>query len=397
VKVREPVARPLDVVAAELLLSASQAFLVGVLVYLAMGVWEDRGVAYGPVAIVVAGLGVAVGAGWLYWLLGGVGWPLAAANVPTAMFLGFALVLGWQGDDLFRVEGIPLLLSLTASVYGIVCGAFLDSPRRLRWDQRQRPRPGTTVPRVSPVTRTVVARVPRSLPKRPSGSLSPGAVASVAVAGAPAGSPAGAGAGLGTPDTGERAAARSDAPADSTMGSARLVPDEEHAGEAGYGGTFEEGTVGSPVESEGAASAPASTTEWSPSGEAGPAGAGPAPVTSAGGGPGRSPAGAGPAPVTSVGGGPGRSPAGGRGPATVDGPASSGAPMPTDRLEQAARGGTAGARETTPGTTTGPGGIELPTSVEPRAQRSPWAWAAPPEWSRDEEDEPPRGRTSGGR
>lgn len=167
VKVREPVARPLDVIAAELLLSASQAFLVGVLVYLAMGVWDDRGVGFGPVAIILAGLGAAIGGGWLYWLMGGVGWPLAAANVPAAMFLGFALVLGWRGEDLFRVEGVPLLLSLAASVYGIVCGVFLDSPRRWRWDQRQKPRAGTTVPRVSPRTRTFVASVPRTLPRRP--------------------------------------------------------------------------------------------------------------------------------------------------------------------------------------------------------------------------------------
>ncbi len=170
-KVREPVARPLDVVAAELLLSASQAFLAGVLFYLAMGIWDDRGVGSGPVAIVLAALGAAVGGGWLYWLLGGVGWPLAAANVPVAMFLGFALVLGWRGDDLFHVAGAPLLLSLAASAYGIVCGVFLDSPRRWRWDQRQRLRSGTVVPRVSPATKTFVAQVPRTLPKRPTTAL----------------------------------------------------------------------------------------------------------------------------------------------------------------------------------------------------------------------------------
>jgi hypothetical protein len=171
VKVREPVARPLDVVAAELLLSASQAFLAGVLFYLALGIWDDRGVGFGPVAIILAMLGAAVGGGWLYWLLGGVGWPLAAANVPVAMFLGFALVLGWRGDDLFRVAGAPLLLSLAASVYGIICGVFLDSPRRWRWDQRQRLRPGTPVPRVSPATKAFVAQVPRTLPKRPAATL----------------------------------------------------------------------------------------------------------------------------------------------------------------------------------------------------------------------------------
>lgn len=172
-KVREPVARPLDVVAAELLLSASQAFLAGVLFYLALGIWDDRGVGFGPVAIILAMLGAAVGGGWLYWLLGGVGWPLAAANVPVAMFLGFALVLGWRGDDLFRVAGAPLLLSLAASVYGLICGVFLDSPRRWRWDQRQRLRPGTSVPRVSPATKAFVAQVPRTLPKRPTETLQP--------------------------------------------------------------------------------------------------------------------------------------------------------------------------------------------------------------------------------
>ncbi len=172
-KVREPVARPLDVVSLELLLSASQAFLVGVLMYLAIGIWDDRGVGFGPVAVILALLGAAIGGSWLYWLLGGVGWPLAAANVPAALFLGFALLLGWQGDVVFRVEGVPALLALAASVYGIVCGVFLDSPRRWRWDQRQKPRPGTSVPRVSPATRALLAQVPRSLPGRAGASSRP--------------------------------------------------------------------------------------------------------------------------------------------------------------------------------------------------------------------------------
>jgi hypothetical protein len=166
VKVREPVARPLDVVAMELLLSASQAFLVGVLMYLAVGVWGDRGVGLGSVAVILALLGLAVGGGWLFWLLGGVGWPMAAANVPVAMFLGFALVLAWAGDDLFRVAGAPLVLAALASVYGIVGGVFIDSPRRWRWDQRQKLRKGTKVPRVSPATQALIAAVPRSLPQR---------------------------------------------------------------------------------------------------------------------------------------------------------------------------------------------------------------------------------------
>lgn len=166
VKVREPVARPLDVVAFELVLSASQAFLVGVLMYLAIGVWGDRGVGAAPVAAILAMLGLVVGGAWCYWLLGGVGWPLAAADVPVAMFLGFALVLGWTGSDLFGVTGIPLLLATLAAVYGIIGGVFIDSPRRWRWDQRQRLRPGTPVPRVSEATHRAVAAVPRSIPRR---------------------------------------------------------------------------------------------------------------------------------------------------------------------------------------------------------------------------------------
>lgn len=166
VKVREPVARPLDVVAVELILSASQAFLVGVLLYLALGIWDERGMSNGPVAVVLVLLALAVGGGWGYWLLGGVGWPMAAANVPVSMFLGFALVLGWTGGDLFAVTGVPLLLATLAALYGIIGGVFVDSPRRWRWDQRQRPRPGTQVPHVSATTRGVVAAVPRSVPRR---------------------------------------------------------------------------------------------------------------------------------------------------------------------------------------------------------------------------------------
>ena len=312
-KVREPVARPLDVVLAELLLSASQAFLAGVLFYLAMGVWDDRGVGFGPVAIVLAMLGAAVGGGWLYWLLGGVGWPLAAANVPVAMFLGFALVLGWRGDDLFRVSGAPLLLSLGASAYGIVCGVFLDSPRRWRWDQRQRPRSGTVVPRVSPTTKTIAAQVPRTLPKRPT-----------TVESAELLSPAG------PPSTAEAAGAEGAPGADGRLDSGPtdipyLVTDDED---------------GQPWD-------PSRGTEQAPGSAGGPE--------------------SGPGPSGSLAGTPGAS-------------------MPTERLDQAARAGSAPADDGPPGAE--PGGIELPTAIEPKAQKSPWAWAAPPEWNRDEDDEP---------
>src|SRR5688572_32658633 len=78
-KVREPVARPLDVIVAELLQSVSQAFVVGVLLYLAIGVWDELGVDAGSIAAILVVLAFLVGAAWLYWLLGGSGWPLAAA------------------------------------------------------------------------------------------------------------------------------------------------------------------------------------------------------------------------------------------------------------------------------------------------------------------------------
>jgi hypothetical protein len=345
VKVREPVARPLDVVAAELLLSASQAFLVGVLVYLAMGVWQDQGVAFGPVGVVVAGLGIAVGVGWLYWLLGGVGWPLAAANVPTAMFLGFALILSWQGDDLFRVEGVPLVLSLAASIYGIACGAFLDSPRRLRWDQRARPRPGTIVPRVSPTTRRAVAQVPRSLPRRPTTTLQE-AIVLLPPVGAPDGAGARPGAGLGAEAGLSGSHSDPDGLSWSEVGAAAPTAlDEPGAADvAATVGASEAAAPGSPAKTGEGTSSGTPSARTASTGDTGvPA-------------------------------------------------------MPTDRLAQAARAAsTAGASTSATSPTsrvTEPGGIELPTSVEPKAQRSPWAWAAPPEWARDEDDEPPRGRSS---
>ncbi len=170
VKVREPVERPLDVVIVELLLSASQAFVSGVLMYLAVGLWTDRGVGLGPVAVILGVLSLGVGAAWLFWLLGGTGWPLAAVNVPVAMFAGFALVLGTQGDGLIRLEPIPLLLLVATSVYGLIGGVFLDSPRRWRWDQRRALRPGTKVPRVSPTTMALAAKMPRTLPTRRTGT-----------------------------------------------------------------------------------------------------------------------------------------------------------------------------------------------------------------------------------
>jgi hypothetical protein len=322
VQVRDPIPRSLDTIAAELLLSASQAFLVGVLMYLAIGIWGDRGVGSGPVAVTLAGLGLAIGAAWLYWLSGGVGWPLAAANVPTAIFLGFSLVLGWQGGDIVRIEGIPLLLSLAASVYGLACGVFLDSPRRRRWDQRQRPRSGSAVPRISPTTQAFVSRVPRSIPRRstaaPPGfaSLRQGQVGAAGGEGQPAG----------TFDIDDALQA---------LGAEDEL-DAEAVGEA---------SADAPAPAGGPGGVPATVGVWAATGSQAP------------------------------------------GPPSAPGPA-----MPTERLDRAARA--------TPAVESEPlaeelKDIELPTSLEPKAQRSPWAWAAPPEWTRDEDDEPPAGRSAG--
>jgi hypothetical protein len=159
VKVREPVARPLDVIAAELLLSISQAFVVGVLLYVAVGAWSEREVESGTIAAILVALAFAVGGSWLYWLLGGIGLPLAAAELPVALFLGFAAVLGLRGDTLVQLGPFALVLTLAAAIYGIVAGVFLDSPRRLRWDQRRTSRRQEPVPRVSPATAAWAARL----------------------------------------------------------------------------------------------------------------------------------------------------------------------------------------------------------------------------------------------
>ena len=165
VRVREPVARPLDIVAVELLLTASQAFLMGVLLYMAVGFWEDAGVGLGSQAAILALLGLGVGGAWLYWLLGGVGWPLSAANAAAGLFFLFALVMQWS-EEAFEIGGAPLVLATASAVFGVAAGVFLDSPRRWRWNQREKLRPGTKVPKVSPATQALAAQVPRSLPRR---------------------------------------------------------------------------------------------------------------------------------------------------------------------------------------------------------------------------------------
>jgi len=114
---------------------------------------------------------------WLGWLLG------AAAFAAGIYHWVFEADLVQRAGDLTNADyvvgivTIVLVFEAARRVMGIalpiICGVFLDSPRRWRWDQRQRLRPGTSVPRVSPATRTFVAQVPRTLPKRPTATLQP--------------------------------------------------------------------------------------------------------------------------------------------------------------------------------------------------------------------------------
>ena len=130
---REPVHRPIDVMLLEVTLSVTQALLVGVLLWLAAGFWTDRGVPNGPVLLGLVILGLAIGAAWLSWLVGGPGWPMAALNIPVAMIMGGFLLLGLAGTDTGRV-GIGLAaVCLVFALLAIVCGFFLPGPHRPHW------------------------------------------------------------------------------------------------------------------------------------------------------------------------------------------------------------------------------------------------------------------------
>ena len=231
VRVREPVARPLDIVAVELLLTASQAFLMGVLLYMAVGFWEDAGVGLASQAAILALLGLGVGGAWLYWLLGGVGWPMAAANAAAGLFFLFALVMDWSVEA-FEIGGAPLVLATAAAVFGVIAGVFLDSPRRWRWNQREKLRPGTKVPRVSPTTQALVAQVPRSLPRRQPQPEPVSELAARIESATPAGpeadpkatSPYAAGAGPGQPDEGASSARADEPEPESALSEAPDVP-----------------------------------------------------------------------------------------------------------------------------------------------------------------------------
>jgi hypothetical protein len=201
---RRPVPRPADVIALELVLSVATALQVGILMWLSVGTWEDRGVGSGPIVGVLGFLAIAVTVGWLLWLLDGNGWILAAANVPVALLMLFVILLGFGDDQIVRVGTWVAVFSFTAALLGIGCGVFLPGPTRERWgpEPRVRARPGgppVPAPRTSPTFRRAVAalptsvsvprRVPSTTPEAAAAGAAGGAAAGTAVAGATAKGP----------------------------------------------------------------------------------------------------------------------------------------------------------------------------------------------------------------
>jgi hypothetical protein len=165
-RVREPIERPLDVIAAEIGVTVSQALLAGLLAHLATGFWLERGVATGSVVAIFTLAALAIAGAWLYWLLGGDGWPMAIACLPIGLVLGFALVLSVRGAQFDELNVAITLVAIGCAAYGVVAGFFLDSPRRWRWNQRRVPRHGAVVPRLSPTGESILRHVPRARPSR---------------------------------------------------------------------------------------------------------------------------------------------------------------------------------------------------------------------------------------
>jgi hypothetical protein len=155
---REPVDRPLDVIATEIALTVMQALLVGILLWLAQGYWEELGIATGPVLAVLVVLAAGVGAGWLLWLLGHPGWVMAAANLPVALLMGGVFLLGLQGLDTAGLGWLVTIPGLVFSIAGIAVGVFVPGPRRIRWQGLPPPRAGRVPPRLTPTTVKAIER-----------------------------------------------------------------------------------------------------------------------------------------------------------------------------------------------------------------------------------------------
>jgi len=148
---RPPTDRPLDIVGLELLVCVTQALLAGLLLSLANELGGDARAVGLPVPGVLAVLGLVVGGTWIWWLVGGSGWPLAAADFAIALLTGALWLLSLQDAAAPRIDPLVGLLAVSCAVYGIVAGAFLPGPRRAHWKGgASQPRRGVPDTRSSP-------------------------------------------------------------------------------------------------------------------------------------------------------------------------------------------------------------------------------------------------------
>lgn len=149
---RRPAPRPWDVIALELLLTLACAIQVGLLLWLAVATWDDRGASGVTIGVLVV-VALGVGAGWFLWLTGLTGWVLAATSGIAALQVALLLVLTLAGQ-LHGLSTTVLGISLAAALLGAACGVFLPAPssRRYRSAPRARSDAGgpPSAPRVSP-------------------------------------------------------------------------------------------------------------------------------------------------------------------------------------------------------------------------------------------------------
>ncbi len=148
---RPPTDRPLDIVGLELLLCVSQALLAGILLSLATDLGGDARAAGLPVPGLTAVLALIVGAAWLWWLVGGSGWPLAAVDFAVALLTGALWLLSLQDATAPHIDPLVGLVGVSCAIYGIVSGVFLPGPRRAHWKGgASQPRRGLAGDRTSP-------------------------------------------------------------------------------------------------------------------------------------------------------------------------------------------------------------------------------------------------------
>lgn len=144
---QRPAPRPYDVIALEVLLTLASALQAGLLLWLGLATWDERGLTGTPVAGVLVVLAIALGIGWFLWLIGRGGWLLAATMAITGVEAGFLWVLGLSGGA-SGVSGTTLLFMVIVAIFGAICGAFLPAPssRRYRPEPRVRPDAGAAAP-----------------------------------------------------------------------------------------------------------------------------------------------------------------------------------------------------------------------------------------------------------